>query len=98
LAHISVELSRHDRHWLLKINVDSKVESTRVIGCSDGMTPLIAGLLAAEAEEAALRSTTDGHSLARPSRISVTMPSKRVLTFELGSLDETLAKLPESSL
>jgi hypothetical protein len=98
LAHISIELSRQDRHWLLKINVDSKVDSTRVVGCSDGMAPLIAGLLAAEAEEAALRSTTDGHSLARPSRITITMPSGRLLAFELKSLDESLAELPKALL
>jgi hypothetical protein len=59
------------------------------------MLPLIAGLLAAETEANAILARAKGKVATLPTSITVGMPSGRLLTFTLTSVQEAYALGPE---
>jgi hypothetical protein len=96
LSNISVKLSRELRHWQFEIEVDSEIQSRRIFGCSEGVTPLVRSLLAAESQETIPGTSANRDAGYRPSRITVTMPSGRLLTFELRQADESVSEIPQT--
>jgi hypothetical protein len=96
MATIAVNISREGRSWRIAFAVDGKVEPRHVFGCSDGMLPLIAGLMAAEAQAHAISSHAKSQMSTLPTTIAVGMPSGRTLTFSLTSLQEAYTLSPES--
>lgn len=86
---IHVELTREGRHWRIKLDVEGNVEPTTAFGCSESMFPLVAGLLATEAEVNAISAGTQRNMRDAPTYVAVRMPSGRMLTFRL-ALDEKL--------
>lgn len=97
MAGISIQLGKVGRHWSIKLDVDGNVGSSTAFGCSDAMLPLVAGLLATEAQIAAIGAGTESQMGRAPSRITVTMPSGRVLTFKL-ALDKQAFSVPPEIL
>jgi hypothetical protein len=95
LTAISIKINRKGRHWVFEIDVDRSVQPTRVFGCSDGMLPLLASLISAEAQNTGVGTLTNSHSPTSPASISVTMPSGRLLTFNLATVENSLADSPQ---
>jgi hypothetical protein len=96
MASITVNLTRQRRHWQIQIAVDGEIKPANVFGCSDGLLPLITGLERAEAQAHAIVTSPDSNMGGLPPTITVGMPSGRVLTFRLSSLQESLAHTPET--
>jgi hypothetical protein len=95
MASIAVNIAREGRHWRIGFTIDGKVQPGNVFGCTDGMLPLLAGLMAAEAQANAISSHAEREMRTLPSVISVSMPSGRVLTFTLTSLQQAFPLPPE---
>jgi hypothetical protein len=98
VSDISVNISREGRHWTIRLAVDGNIQPRNIFGCSDGLLPLVSSLLATDAEHAAIFASAKGNRTIRPAVIAVGMPSGRVLTFSLSSVQHAIADLPEGSL
>jgi hypothetical protein len=94
MTSITIDLTREGRHWHIQLAVNGEIHSRRVFGCSEALTPLVSGLLAADAENASVGTHPEGHGPVRPATITVSMPSGRILTFALRSVQLPIADLP----
>jgi hypothetical protein len=92
---ISVHIARESHYWRIGFNVDSNIEPTHVVGCREGCLPVIAGLLAAEANEHAVWSGADVDAINLQTVITVSMPSGRVLTFRQVFVENRQSERPE---
>lgn len=97
MPHIAVNITGQGRHWRIGFAIDGEVQPRNVFGCSEGMLPLVSGLLAAEAEANAILARAKGKVSALPTSITVGMPSGRFLTFTLTSVQQAYAVGPELS-
>ena len=95
MASIAVDITREGRHWRIAFTVDGQVEPRHVFGCSDGMLPLLAGFMAAEAQANAVRPNAKTQMRTLPSTVTVRMPSGRLLTFTLTSIQQADSMFPE---
>lgn len=94
MPRISVKIDRNRSYWRLTFNIDGQVQPSHVVGCRDGLAPMIAGFLAAEAEQYTVWPATERATSNAPTIITVTMPSGRQLTFEQRFLDQALPDGP----
>jgi hypothetical protein len=95
MTSIVVNLTRQAKHWTITLAVNGQIQPRAVFACTEGLAPLVRGLVAAEAENATVRPTTDADRAIGPATITVGMPSGRVLTFSLTSMQDALPYLPE---
>jgi hypothetical protein len=98
MSNITVDLSREGRHWTIKLAIDGQIQPRNIFGCSDGLMPLVSSLLATDAEHAAIFASTKRNRSVRPAVITIGMPSGRILTFLLASVQHSIADVPEGSL
>jgi hypothetical protein len=94
MTRITVDLSREKSHWRIQLAVNGEVHPRHVFGCTEALAPLIAALSAADAEQRSIWTTTDTDAPIRPATIAIGMPSGRVLTFKLTSVQQTLPDVP----
>jgi hypothetical protein len=94
MTSITVDLTRQGRHWNVQLAVNGEIHARRIFGCSEALTPLVSGLLAADAENATIGTHPEGDRPVRPATITVSMPSGRVLTFALRSVQHSVADMP----
>jgi hypothetical protein len=94
MKRIAIHLTHHARGWRIMLNVDGQIEPSTVFGCREGLFPLIAGLVATEAQVAAVRAGTQRNMGDAPTLITVTMPSGRELTFRLAEDEQLAANVP----
>jgi hypothetical protein len=94
MTSITVNLARQGRHWTLQFAIDGKIEPRTVLGCSERMAPVVRALERAESEMNAVFADPKGDVLSTPATVTVGMPSGRVLTFRLSSLQQTLPDRP----
>jgi len=80
---------------VFELGVGTHIQPTTVFGCREGVAPLLAGLIAAESHYASVGAIPERDAGDAPSAIAVTMPSGRVLTFVLGSIESTLPEIPQ---
>jgi hypothetical protein len=92
---IVINLTRQAKHWSIQLAVDGQIEATTIFGCREALTPLVTGLMAAEAENTTVGPRSETDRSIGPATITVGMPSGRVLTFSLTSLQEALPNVPE---
>lgn len=95
MSSIFVHLSAEAGHWRIGFNINGKVQPAEVFACRSGLDPLLRGLRAAETEYDRVGPLAEGDARRMPTTIAVRMPSGRVLSFRLYSVQETISVLPE---
>ena len=92
---LEITIAREVRHWRIEVQVQGDVETRTIFGCNDGILPILSGLYAAQAEVHAVSARAERQPGELPPTVTVRMPSGRLLTFLLSSVQEPLPHAPK---
>jgi|SRR6266571_3360644 len=96
MPSITINLSSEFGHWRIEFGVNGKVEPANIFACRSGLAPLLRGLESAQAQYNGITSLPEGHAGRIPPTVAVRMPSGRLLTFTLSSVESALPEVPKS--
>jgi hypothetical protein len=97
MSSITVDISRQARHYRVALAIDGQIQPRAVFGCTDGLEPMLRGLMAAESEVAAVWTRPEGAVRLTPPTVTIGMPSGSVLTFTLTTVQHAMGELPEGA-
>jgi hypothetical protein len=94
-AALEITFVRKPRHWQVEVKIDGDVEPRTIFGCNEGTSPLVGRLMAAEAEVYTIGALSKRPPGSSPPSITMRMPSGRLLTFDLTSVEQGHPEVPE---
>jgi hypothetical protein len=98
MTSIDIRVTAHTRHYRIETAINGEIQPRHIFGCRDGVLPILSFLTAAELEHHRIRTRGQSDTGSDEATITVSMPSGRVLTFKLASVQDAVSNLPEGVL